>query len=145
MLNPDKCNICQTTFMSSFIIHRLGGNYAVCGGKTLVKRRRGWGLKSQTASLRYAIMSLRSFSFLKPAKAIVVPGMYLSVGTKRKHIISKICTHNACNCKVYLFGVREVLKKRVLAPDNSLFLVRLSVFETFCLTRMPTEQTFATS
>jgi hypothetical protein len=47
--------------------------------------------------------------------------------------------------QLYLFGVREVLKERVLAPDNSLLLVRLGVFETCGLTRMPTEQTFATS
>lgn len=40
----------------------------------------------------------------------------------------------------YLFGVGEVLEKRVLAPGNSLLLVCLGVFETCCLTSLPTDQ-----
>jgi hypothetical protein len=43
------------------------------------------------------------------------------------------------------FLVCEVLKQCILAPDDSLLLVRLRVFETCCLARVPTEQTIATS
>ena len=57
-------------------------------------------------------MSLRSFSFLKPAKAMVVPGMYLvERAHEQKTHISEICTHNAYNnCGAYLLGIHEVLK-----------------------------------
>ena len=41
----------------------------------------------------------------------------------------------------YLFGVCEVLEKRVFAPDNSFLLVCLSVLEPCCLASMTTEQT----
>jgi hypothetical protein len=45
----------------------------------------------------------------------------------------------------YLLGILEVLKQRILTPDDSLLLVRLCVFETCCLAGVPTEQTIATS
>ena len=45
MLNPDKCNICQTTFMSSFIIHGLGENYAVCAGENVSQTAERVGLE----------------------------------------------------------------------------------------------------
>ena len=41
----------------------------------------------------------------------------------------------------YLFGVGEVLEKRVVAPDDSLLLVRIGVFETCSLSSLPTDQT----
>ena len=64
---------------------------------------------------------------------------------EQKTHISDNCTHNACNCKAYLFGVREVLKERIRAPFNSLLLIRIGVLETLRLSRMPTEKTVATS
>jgi hypothetical protein len=77
---------------------------------------------------------------------MVVPGMYLiECAHEQKTHISDICTHNAYNCGAYLLGIREVLKQRILAPDDSLLLVRFRVFETCCLARLPTEQTIATS
>jgi hypothetical protein len=77
---------------------------------------------------------------------MVVPGMYLiERAHEQKTQISEICTHNAYSCGAYLFGICEVLKQRILAPDDSLLLVRLGVFETCCLARLPTEQTIATS
>jgi hypothetical protein len=53
--------------------------------------------------------------------------------------------YNAYNCGAYLLGIREVLKQRILAPDDSLLLVCVRVLETFCLTGVATEQTSATS
>jgi hypothetical protein len=77
---------------------------------------------------------------------MVVPGMNLiERAHEQKTHMSEICTHNACNCGAYLLGIREVLKQRTLAPDDSLLLVRFRVFETCCLARMATEQTIATS
>jgi hypothetical protein len=64
---------------------------------------------------------------------------------EQKTHISEICTHNAYSRSAYLLGIREVLKQRILAPDDSLLLVRLRVFETCCLARVPTEQAIATS
>jgi hypothetical protein len=77
---------------------------------------------------------------------MVVPGMNLvERAHEQKTHISEICTHNAYDCGAYLFGILKVLKQRILAPDDSLLLVRLRVFETCCLAGMPTEQTIATS
>jgi hypothetical protein len=41
----------------------------------------------------------------------------------------------------YLFWVCKVLKERVLAPDDSLLLIRIGVLKTCCLASVPTEQT----
>ena len=77
---------------------------------------------------------------------MVVPGMYLiERAHEQKTHVSEICTHNAHNCGAYLLGIREVLKQRILAPDDSLLLIRLRVFETCCLACVPTEQPIATS
>lgn len=77
---------------------------------------------------------------------MVVPGMNLiERAQEQKTRVSKICTHNAYDWGTYLLGILEVLKQRILAPDNSLLLVRLCVFETCCLAGVPTEQTIATS
>ena len=77
---------------------------------------------------------------------MVVPGMYLSArANKHKTHIRDKCTQNARNREAYLFGVGEVLKEGILAPDNSLLLVSLGVLEACSLTRMPAEQTVATS
>ena len=77
---------------------------------------------------------------------MVVPGMNLiERAHKQKAHISEICTHNAYDYSAYLLGILEVLKQRILAPDDSLLLVRLRVFETCCLAGVPTEQTIATS
>jgi hypothetical protein len=75
-------------------------------------------------------MSLRSFSFLKPAKAMVVPGMYCARAS---------AIYNAFQRGAYFFGIREVVKKCLLTPDNAFFLVRLGVFEILGLTSMPTD------
>ena len=64
---------------------------------------------------------------------------------EQKTTISEICTHNAYSHGAYLLGIREVLKQRIFAPDDSLLLVCLCVFETRCLARLPTEQSIATS
>ena len=40
----------------------------------------------------------------------------------------------------YLFGVGQVLEKCVLAPGDSLLLVRIGIFETCRLTSLPTDQ-----
>ena len=77
---------------------------------------------------------------------MVVPGMYLIERAHgQKTNISEICTHNAYDRGTYLLGILEVLKQRILAPDDSLLLVRLCVFEACCLAGVPTEQTIATS
>jgi hypothetical protein len=77
---------------------------------------------------------------------MVVPGIYLiERAHEQKTPISEICTHNAYSCGAYLLRIRKVLKQRILAPDDSFLLVRLRIFETCCLARVPTEQTIATS
>ena len=48
-------------------------------------------------------------------------------------------SYNGFQCRAYFFGIREVIKKCVLAPDNPFFLVRLCVFEILGLTSMPTD------
>src|SRR6266576_2066219 len=77
---------------------------------------------------------------------MVVPGINLiERAHEQKTHISEICTHNAYGCGTYLLGILEVLKQRILTPDDSLLLVRLRVFETCCLAGVPTNQTVATS
>lgn len=82
------------------------------------------------------MMSFLSFSFFKPAKAILVPGIYyemdMSISIGRKH---------NTNIAAHLFGVFEVLEKSVLIPCDTLVDVGRGVREALRLTGLAAEQT----
>ena len=74
-------------------------------------------------------------SFLRPANAIFVPGMYCVSRVKSTSTLrgQSVCTH--------LLGVLEVLEEGVLLPLNTLVLVGVGVRETGDLARLAAEET----
>lgn len=76
--------------------------------------------------------SLRSFSFLRPAKAILVPGMYWGL---KMSIIGLRMRGRA----TYLLGVLEILKQCLLVPCDTLVNIGSGVLVAFDLTSFTTE------
>jgi hypothetical protein len=75
--------------------------------------------------------SFLSLSFFRPAKAILVPGMYyhqMSVGQYQSSPYA------------YLFGVFEILEKCGLVPSHALVDICGGVRETFDLTGFTTKE-----
>ena len=74
-----------------------------------------------TASLSQVMRSLRSFSFLRPANAIFVPGMYCEGMELRRESGNDVAT------VTHLFGVLKVFEEGVLIPGDALVHVRSGV------------------
>ena len=91
-----------------------------------------------TASLSQVMRSLRSFSFLRPANAIFVPGMYY-----RERIRSR--QRGGWGSDVasgtHLFRVLKVVKQSLLVPSNALVHVGSGVGEALRLASLTAEDT----
>jgi hypothetical protein len=91
--------------------------------------------------------SLRSLSFFKPAKAILVPGMYfLGFSVIKKVVVSNISlgaitqVEKADRRNDPAVGVRtEVFEHGVLIPDDALVDVGSTIREAFCFAGMATK------
>ena len=79
--------------------------------------------------------SFRSFSFLRPANAIFVPGMYCEGMQLRRESGNDVATDT------HLFGVLEVLEESLLVPSDTLVHVGSSVGEAICLAGLASENT----
>ena len=96
------------------------------------------GVTTLTASLSQVMRSLRSFSFLRPANAIFVPGMYYrqSIPThQREGGGSDVAS------ETHLFGVLKVVEQSLLVPSNALVHVGSGVGETLRLASLTAEDT----
>ena len=83
--------------------------------------------------------SFRSFSFLRPANAIFVPGMYCEGMELRRESGNDVAT------VTHLFGVLEVLEESLLVPSDTLVHVGSGVGEALRLTGLATKDTMSSS
>lgn len=81
--------------------------------------------------------SFRSFSFLRPANAIFVPGMYCEGMELRRKSGNDVATDT------HLFGVLEVLEESLLVPSDTLVHVGSGVGEALRLTGLATKDTMS--
>lgn len=89
---------------------------------------------SLTDSLSQVMRSLRSLSFFRPAKAILVPGMYLRVETS-------VTGWNTIRSATYLFRILEILEQRTLVPCETLVDVGSGVRVVCSLSSLATKET----
>ena len=83
-----------------------------------------------TASLSQVMRSLRSFSFLRPANAIFVPGMYYRERTPTRQ---RGRWGSDVSSETHLFRVLKVVKQSLLVPSNALVHVGSGVGEALSL------------
>ena len=77
--------------------------------------------------------SLRSFSFLRPAKAILVPGMYCKTETS-------MMGQKTVRKTTYLFRVLEIVEQCGLVPYNTLVHIGRGVLVACHLSSLATEK-----
>lgn len=89
----------------------------------------------RTAFLRWVMRSFLSFSFFRPANAILVPGMYWAESMWGQYL--SVC--DKCRCP-HLFRVLEVLEEGIFTPCDSLVHVGGSIRVSLGLSGLATKK-----